>query len=139
MSLLVVSKYHIQILAKFVLCVKEPIRCIPVYVLYCIVQDDDRSCKFFKWLDTSICCMHGTTTTSVVIAKFKRLEHAMKVANEESKQAHAMTATTLEKERVAKRKIERAKATRMISEKKVNKLIIALVVSWVMFLVLCLP
>ena len=50
-----------------------------------------------------------------------------------------MTATTLEKERVAKRKIERAKATRMISEKKVNKLIIALVVSCVMFLVLCLP
>ena len=46
-----------------------------------------------------------------------------------------MTATTLEKERVAKQKTERAKAARMISEKKVNKLIIALVVSWVMFLV----
>ena len=135
MSLLVVSKYHIQILAKFVLCVKEPI----VYVLYYIMQDDDRSCKFFKWLDTSICCMHSIATTPVVIAKFKRLEHAVKVANEESKQAHAMTTTTLEKERVAKRKTERAKATRMISEKKVNKLIIALVVSWVMFLVLCLP
>ena len=53
----------------------------------------------------------------------------MEVANRESKQAHAMTATTLEKERVAKRKAERVKAARMISEKKVKKLTIALVVS----------
>ena len=139
MSLLVASKYHIQVLTKFVLCIKEPIRCIPVYVLYCIVQDDNRACKFFKWLDTSICCMRGAATTPVVIAKFKRLEHAVKVANEESKQAHAMTTTTLERERVAKQKAERAKAARMISERKVKKLTIALVVFWVMFLVLCLP
>ena len=85
MSLLVVSKYHIQILAKFVLCVKEPICCIPVYVLYCIVQDDDCACKFFKWLDTSICCTRGAATAPIVIAKFNQLEHAMEVANEESK------------------------------------------------------
>ena len=83
--------------------------------------------------------MRGAATTPVVIAKFKRLEHAVKVANEESKQAHAMTTTTLERERVAKQKAERAKAARMISERKVKKLTIALVVFWVMFLVLCLP
>ena len=139
MSLLVTSKYHIQVLAKYVFCIKKPIRCIPVYVLYCIVQDDDRACKFFKWLDTSICCMRGAATTPVVIAKFKRLEHAVEVANEELKQAHALIDAALERKRVANRKAKRAKAARMISEKKVNKLIIALVVSWVMFLVLCLP
>ena len=71
------------------LCVKEPIRCIPVYVLYCIVQDDDCACKFFKWLDSSICFMLGAATTPIVITKFKRLEHAVEVANEELKQAHA--------------------------------------------------
>uniref|UniRef100_A0A7N2LG21 Uncharacterized protein n=1 Tax=Quercus lobata TaxID=97700 RepID=A0A7N2LG21_QUELO len=52
-------------------------------------QDNDHACKFFKWLDTSICCTHGTSTTPIVIAKFKRLEHAVEVANEELKQAHA--------------------------------------------------
>ena len=86
------------------LCVKEPIRCIPIYVLYCIVQDDDRACKFFKWLDTSICCTRGATVAPIVIAKFNRLEHAVKVANKESKQAHTLTAAALERERVAKRK-----------------------------------
>ena len=64
------------------LCIKEPIRCIPIYVLYFIVQDDDRACKFFKWLDTSIFCTHGAATTPIVIAKFKRLEHMVEVANE---------------------------------------------------------
>ena len=80
------------------LCIKEPIHCIPIYVLYCIVQDDDRACKFFKWLDTSICCMRGVATAPIVIAKFKRLEHAVEVANEESKQAHTLIATALERE-----------------------------------------
>ena len=80
------------------LCVKEPICCIPVYVLYCIVQDDDRACKFFKWLDTSICCMRGATTTPIIIVKFKRLEHVVEVANEKLKQAHALTNTALERE-----------------------------------------
>ncbi|KAL0001300.1 hypothetical protein SO802_015081 [Lithocarpus litseifolius] len=60
--------------------------------------DDDRACKFFKWLDTSICCMRGAATTPIVIAKFKRLEHAVEVANEESKQAHTLIAATLERE-----------------------------------------
>ena len=105
-------------------------------MLYCIVQDDDRACKFFKWLDTSICCTRGAATTPIVIAKFNRLEHAVEVANEESKQAHALTTATLEKERVAKRKFERAKAARMISEEKAKKLTIALIVLGVMFLVL---
>ena len=59
----------------------------------------------------------------------------MEVASEELKQAYALSATTLERERVAKRKFERAKATRMIFEEKA-KLIIALVVLGVMFLVL---
>ena len=60
----------------------------------------------------------------------------MKVANEESKQAHALTTAALERERVAKRKFERAKTARMISKEKVKKLTIALVVLGVMFLVL---
>ena len=100
------------------------------------MQDDDRACKFFKWLDTSICCTRGAATAPIVIAKFNRLEHAVEVANEESKQAHALTTATLEKERVAKRKFERAKAARMISEEKAKKLTIALIVLGVMFLVL---
>ena len=84
------------------LCVKEPIRYIPIYVLYCIVQDDDCACKFFKWLDTSICCTRGVATAFIVIAKFNRLEHAVEVANKESKQAHALTAAALVRERVVK-------------------------------------
>ena len=71
-------------------------------MLYCIVQDDDRACKFFKWLDTSICCTRGAVVAPIVIAKFNQLEHAMEVANEESKQAHVLTAATLERKRVAK-------------------------------------
>ena len=111
------------------LCIKEPIRCILVYVLYCIVQDDDCACKFFKWLDTSICCTRGAATSPIAIAKFKRLEHAVEVANEELKQAHALIDAALERERVAKRKAERAKAARMIFEEKAKKFKIALVVS----------
>ena len=65
------------------------------------MQDDDRACKFFKYLDTNICCTRGTTTP-IVIAKFKRLEHAVEVANEELKQAHALIDAALERERVAK-------------------------------------
>ena len=78
---------------------------------------------------TGICYTCGATTTPIVIAKFKRLEHAMEVANEELKQAHTLTDATFERERVAKRMVERAKAARMIFEKKAKKLTIALVVS----------
>ena len=91
------------------LCIKEPIRCILVYVLYFIMQDDDHVCKFFKWLDTSICCMCGTATTPIVIAKFKRLEHVVEVANKESKQAYTLIDAALERKRVAKQKAKRAK------------------------------
>ena len=84
------------------LCIKEPIRCILVYVLYCIVQDDDRACKFFKWLDTRICCTRGAATTPIVIAEFKRLEHAVEVANRELKQVHTLIVVALERERVTK-------------------------------------
>ena len=130
MLLLVISKYHIQVLAKyFVLCIKKPICCIPVYVLYFIVQDDDHACKFFQWLDTNVCCTRGAATTPIVIAKFKQLEHVVEIANEELKQAHTLTDATFERERVAKRMVERAKAARMIFEKKAKKLTIALVVS----------
>ena len=115
------------------MCIKKLIRYILVYVLYCIVQDDDRACKFYKWLDTNICCTRGTATAPIAIAKFKRLEHVVKVANEELKQAHTLTEVALERERVAKQKAKRAKAARMISEEKAKKLTIALVVSWVMF------
>ncbi|KAK7847107.1 serine/threonine-protein kinase wnk8 [Quercus suber] len=64
----------------------------------------------------------------IVIAKFNRLEHVVGVANEELKQAHALTAAALERERVAKRKFERAKAACMISKEKATKLTISLVV-----------
>ncbi|KAK9997604.1 hypothetical protein SO802_022290 [Lithocarpus litseifolius] len=100
------------------------------------MQDDDRACKFFKWLDTSICCTSGAATTPIVIAKFNRLEHVMEVANEELKQAHALAATALERERVTKRKDDRTKAARTISKKKAKKLTIAVVVLGVMFIVL---
>ena len=60
----------------------------------------------------------------------------MEVVNEESKQAHTLIAVALERERVAKRKFEKAKAARMIVEDKIKKLTIALVVLGVMFLVL---
>ncbi|KAL0003326.1 hypothetical protein SO802_017107 [Lithocarpus litseifolius] len=65
-------------------------------------KDDDHACKFFKWLDTSICCTHGAATTPIVIAKFKQLKHAVEVSNEELNQAHALIDATLERERVAK-------------------------------------
>ena len=58
-----------------------------------------------------------------------RWKHAVEVANEELKQAHALTDAALERERVAKRKFERAKAAHIISEEKAKKLTIALVVS----------
>ena len=60
----------------------------------------------------------------------------MEVANEDLKQAHVLTDSVLETERVAKRKAKRAKAACMISEEKAKKLTIALAISWVMFVVL---
>ena len=60
----------------------------------------------------------------------------MEVANEELKQAHALTDAALKRERVAKQKVERAKTTRMISKEKAKKFKIVLVVLWVMFVVL---
>ena len=80
------------------LCVKEPIRCIPIYVMYFIVQDDDCAYKFFKWLDTSICYARGATTVLIVIVKFKQLEHAVEVANEDLKQAHTLTNAAMKRE-----------------------------------------
>ena len=56
-----------------------------------------------------------------------RWKHAVEVANEELKQAHALTDAALERKRVAKRKAKRPKATRMIFEEKAKKLTIALV------------
>ena len=46
----------------------------------------------------------------------------MEVVNEELKQAHTLTDAALERERVTKRKAERAKAAHMISEEKAKKL-----------------
>ena len=53
----------------------------------------------------------------------------MELANEELKQARAMGKT-------AKRKAERAKVVRRISEEKAEKFKIDLIISWVMFGVL---
>ena len=58
--------------------------------------------------------MRGAATTPIVLAKFRRLEHEVELANEELKQAHAMG-------EAAKRKAERAKVTRRISEEKAKK------------------
>ncbi|KAL0002353.1 hypothetical protein SO802_016134 [Lithocarpus litseifolius] len=63
--------------------------------------DDDRACKFFKWLDTSPCTC-GAATTLIVFAKFRQLEHEVEVANEELKQARAMGEAALEREQAAK-------------------------------------
>ena len=93
-----------------------------------IVQGDDRAFKFFKWLDTNT-CTRGTATTPIVLAKFRRLEHELELANEELQQAHAMG-------EAAKRKAERAKVACRISKEKAEKFKIALVISWVMFGVL---
>ncbi|KAK4559839.1 hypothetical protein RGQ29_008856 [Quercus rubra] len=60
--------------------------------------DDDCAYKFFKWLDTSICCMRGAAIAPIIIAKFRRLEHTVEVANEEVKQAHALTNATMKRE-----------------------------------------
>ena len=53
---------------------------------------------------------------TTLISKFKRLEHAVENANEELKQAHALTDTALEREQVVKRKAERTKAAHIFSE-----------------------
>ena len=58
-------------------------------MLYLIVQDDDRACKFFKWLDTNTCTC-GAATVPIVLAKFRQLEHKVELANEELKQSRAM-------------------------------------------------
>ena len=78
-----------------------------------IVQGDDRACKFFKWLDNNT-CMRGTATASIVLAKFRRLEHKVELANEELKQARAMG-------EAVKRKAKRAKVARRISKEKAEK------------------
>ncbi|KAL0004927.1 hypothetical protein SO802_012488, partial [Lithocarpus litseifolius] len=96
---------------------------------------DDHACKFFKWLDTNTCTC-GAATTPIVLAKFRRLEHNVEVANEELKQARAMGEVALEWEQAAKRRAERAKVVHKISEEKAEKFKIALVISWVMFGVL---
>ena len=90
-------------------------------MLYFIVQGDNRACKFFKWLDTNTCTC-GAATTPIVLAKFRRLEHEVELANEELKQARAMGEAT-------KRRAERAKVVRRISEEKAEKFKIALVIS----------
>ena len=93
-----------------------------------IVQGNDCACKFFKWLDTNTCTC-GAVTTPIVLAKFRRLEHEVELTNEELKQACAMG-------EAAKWKVKRAKVARRISEEKVEKFKITLVISWVMFAVL---
>ena len=60
----------------------------------------------------------------------------MEVANEELKQAHALSDAALERKQVANRKAKRVKAACMIFEEKAKKSKITLVVSWVMFVVL---
>ena len=104
-------------------------------MLYFNVQDDDRACKFFKWLDTNT-CMRGATTTPIIIGKFKHFESEVEVANEELKQARAMEEAALKWEQAVERRVERAKVAHRIAEKKVVKFERALVISWVMFGVL---
>ena len=88
MSLLVTGKYHIQVLAKDLCCVLKN-QFVVLLFMCCILL-----CRIM----TDICCMRGTATTPIVIAKFKRLEHMVEVANEELKQAHALTDATLKRE-----------------------------------------
>ena len=68
--------------------------------------------------------MCGAVTAPIVLAKFRRLENEVELANEELKQARAMG-------EAAKLKAERAKVVRRISEEKVEKFKIALVMGYV--------
>ena len=80
--------------------------------------------------------MHGTTTTPIVITKFHRSKHEVEVTNKELKQERAMGEVALRREQAAKRRAKRAKVARRISEAKAKNFKVALVVSWVMFVVL---
>ena len=73
--------------------------------------------------------MCGAVTAPIVLAKFRRLENEVELANEELKQARAIG-------EAIKRKAERAMVARRIFEEKAKKFKIALVISWVMFGVL---
>ena len=117
MSLLVISKYHIQVLAKYLCCALNN-QFIVLLFMCCILL-----CRMM----TGICCTRGAATSPIVIAKFKRLERAVEVANEELKQAHALSDAALERKQVANRKAKRVKAACMIFEEKAKKLTIALV------------
>ncbi|KAL0001160.1 hypothetical protein SO802_014941 [Lithocarpus litseifolius] len=93
---------------------------------------DDCAYKFFKWLDINT-CTRDTATTTIVITKFRQLEHKVELANEKLKQARAMGEAALEREQAAKRRAKRAKVAHSISEEKAEKFKIVLVISWVMF------
>ena len=88
MSLLVAGKYHIQVLAKDLCCALK--NQFDVFLFMC--------CILLCRMMTGVCCTRGATTTPIVIAKFKRLEHAMEVGNEELKQAHTLTDAASERE-----------------------------------------
>ena len=88
MSLLVTDKYRIQVLAKDLCCALNN-RFVVLLFMCCILL-----CRMM----TGICCTRGATTTPIVIAKFKKLEYVMEVANEKLKQAHTLTDAASERE-----------------------------------------
>ena len=57
-------------------------------MLSCTLQDDNRHCKFFRWLDNNT-CKSGAETAPIVIAKFRRLENEAMLAIEGEKEARA--------------------------------------------------
>ena len=104
-------------------------------------QDDDQHCKFFRLLDSNT-CKRGTEIAPIVIGKFRRLENEALLAIEGEKEAcasleeaHASLEETQERERVAKRKVEKYKVAQRITEEKMNKYKQVLVLSWVLFIV----
>ena len=110
-------------------------------MLSCTLQDDNRHCKFFRWLDNNT-CKSGAETAPIVIAKFRRLENEAMLAIEGEKEARASLEEACasleearEREKVTKRKAEKCKVAQRIAEEKMNTYKQVLILSWVLFIV----
>uniref|UniRef100_A0A7N2LG41 Zinc finger GRF-type domain-containing protein n=2 Tax=Quercus lobata TaxID=97700 RepID=A0A7N2LG41_QUELO len=97
--------------------------------------DSDQHCKSFKWLDGNT-CRRGAETTPIVIAKFTRLEAEAAIAKNNETDAHAMLTEALQRERAAKRIVEKARVAQRMVNDRAHKYKTALVISWLIFAIL---
>ncbi|KAL0007843.1 hypothetical protein SO802_009345 [Lithocarpus litseifolius] len=95
----------------------------------------DEHCKSFKWLD-GIPCRRGAKTAPIVIAKFTRLEAEATMARNNKMEARAMIVDLLHRERVAKCSAEKARVSFSMGNARERKYQIALLMSWLAFVVL---